>query len=287
MVRDSCLGFLGSFVYDSGDSATARIDKYLQNGIPVMLDSGAFSVLNSGAHIDMSEHTNWVKSWHARNRSETLLLTISLDVIGNQKATIANYEKQIANGAIVVPTIHYPSDPRDISWVLDSPSGWISLGGLVRFLSKSHLDNVISWSAAILQRAHKAGLKVHALGAVVPEIHWALPLDSCDSTYWLSGSRFGQHSLFDPTIRHWRKLKTKSKIAYQYGQMLRDIYNVTPEEIDSDTRGESGRRLAERVAIHSHEIFAETFRKRHGSDLTVYLAGGNPDIAGHYERKQS
>jgi hypothetical protein len=252
-----------------------------------MLDSGAFSVLNSGAQVDLPEHAAWVKSWHDANRSGTLLLTIALDVIGDQQATIRNYRKQISMGAKVVPTIHYPADPRDIDALLDSPSGWISLGGLVRFFSKSHLDNVISWSAAMISRAHKAGVKVHALGAIVPEIHWALPLDSCDSTYWLSGSRFGQHSLFDPKIRHWRKIKTKSKASYKYGRMLRDIYGVDPETIDADTRGEAGRKLAEGLAIQSHDIFAETFRKRHESDLLVYLAGGTPDIIGYNERALS
>jgi hypothetical protein len=281
----SSLGFLGSFVYDKGESATRRIDDYLKAKIPVMLDSGAFSVLNSGAHIDIDDHIKWVKYWKNRNKTSTLLLNISLDVIGNQEATIKNYKYQISKGAIVVPTIHYPTNPKEIDSLLDTPSGWVSLGGLVRFFSKSHLDNVTSWSAAILSRAHKKNIKVHALGAIVPEIHWALPLDSCDSTYWLSGSRFGQHSLFDPTIRHWRKIKTKSKSSYKYGSLLRDIYGTSPEEIDADTRGESGRKLAERLAIHSHDIFADTFRKRHDSDLIIYLAGGHPDIVSHNRKK--
>lgn len=277
----SRLGYLGSFAYDKGDAATNRIKTYLQHGVPVILDSGAFSVLNSGASINMSEHTDWVQQWHQMNTTGTQLLCVALDVIGDHEATIRNYEKQIDRGAIVVPTLHYPTDPKEVSRYAESPSGWINLGGMVRYFSKSHLKNVIAWCAAAINHARRYGLKVHGLGATPPEIHWSIPFDSCDSTYWLSGSRFGQHSIFDPQIRDWRKIKTTSKAAYKYGPLLREYYGLLPSDLDADTRGNEGRMRAERIAIQSHDVFAQTFRERHGSELIVHLAGGSPDIVGY------
>ena len=286
MTKPNRLGYLGSFAYDRGDAATRRIYTYLQHGFPVMLDSGAFSVMNSGARIDINEHTEWVRTWQQRNDTGTQLLCVALDVIGDPAATVRNYEKQIRDGAVVVPTIHYPNDPKQVDAYADSPSGWVNLGGMVRYFSKSHLDNVIAWCAAVISRTRKAGVKVHGLGATPPAIHWLIPFDSCDSTYWLSGSRFGQHSVFDPAIRDWRKIKTGSRAAYKYGNLLRDRYGLDPEVLDADTRGEAGRKLSERVAIQSHDIFAQTFRDRHDSDLIVHLAGGSPDLIGYQEGKQ-
>lgn len=279
------LGYLGSFAYDRGDAATQKISKYLLEGFPVMLDSGAFSVMNSGARIDINEHTEWVRMWQDKNDTGTQLLCVALDVIGDQNATVRNYEKQVNDGASVVPTIHYPNDPDVVDAYADSPTGWVNLGGMVRYFSSSHLNNVIAWCAAVITRTRKHGLKVHGLGATPPKIHWFIPFDSCDSTYWLSGSRFGQHSVFDPTIRDWRKIKTGNRSAYKYGSMLRLRYGLEPDALDADTRGEAGRKFAEKVAIQSHDVFAETFRERHASNLIVHLAGGSPDLVGYKEGK--
>jgi hypothetical protein len=99
------------------------LDEYQQSFDRILVDSGAFSVLNSGAEIDVLEYRDWSERW--RGRADAIA---GLDDIGGDwRASVDNYD-EIPWG---FPTFH-DTDPPDFLPELVAMArergGWLGLG---------------------------------------------------------------------------------------------------------------------------------------------------------------
>jgi hypothetical protein len=272
------LGALFSY-HGAGTSVHRRAAQAADAGIPVVWDSGAWSVFSSGATVDVDDHARWV----AANQGRPQVRHVGLDVIGDRHASVANFRRQRSLGAHVEPTVHYgePLDALD-TYLDDNPSGWVNAGGIVPLSRGNGPRKAAAFLAAVVRRLDGRA-RTHALGATHPDMAGPVPFDACDSTYWMSATRYGLLPLFDPERGDWRKFQFKSRHpqarSHGWGRLhidgrwLRSEYGVSPADLD---------RAADidvvALSVESHRRYADWLSQRHGREVTVYLAGAEQII---------
>lgn len=161
------------------------IQKSIKSHHDVFIDSGAFSAANSGKEIDIEDFCKFIKECGAIHYA-------SLDVIGDSKATLENYDYMVQkHGLKPILTFHMGSTLEELEIVLKADCNYIALGGLV-FSSgiMSHCDEV--WSM-ILNK--KPNLKVHGFGLTNIELMKRYPWYSVDSSSFKSCKRFGRQGI--------------------------------------------------------------------------------------------
>lgn len=133
----------------------------------ILIDSGAYSELNSGKVVDGEAYRDWCQQWHWADAVAGLD-----DIRGDWRRSLANYERY---GGF--PTIHDTDPPEllaDLIPLARERGGWIGIG----LLPPRH--NKGEWVRDTLERIPD-DLHVHG---------WALrlyadtSLDSTDSTNW-------------------------------------------------------------------------------------------------------
>ena len=249
----------------------------MSRGIPVIVDSGAWSNFTGAANVTVEQHAeylraNWIKG--ARH--------IALDVIQDPEGSYRNWLTERRMGLDVEPTIHYGTPPEFVDKYLDEGLGteWINLGGMAHLQSKTSLHRKLAaWSAAVVRRC-PAGTKFHALGGTTPGLNHLMRYDGVDSTYWLQCRKFGDTILFDGTAPKWivvpRGLRKKDwnngrvQRLGRLSQTLQKAFGVSATEV----LAASDDQLTE-LTIIAHKQFGEHFEQRHGHNMVVYLAGSS------------
>lgn len=128
---------------------------YLQSFARVLIDSGAFSVMNSGKRVDVAAYAEWSRPWI----EEADAIAGLDDIEGDWRKSLKNYEAQ----PWAFPTFH-DSDPaellEDLVAMARERSGWIGVGVVPPRHGKA------AWITETLNRI-PADLHVHgwALGA--------------------------------------------------------------------------------------------------------------------------
>lgn len=267
---------------DLTKAALRRSDYAERLGIPVVWDSGAWSVHSRGAVIDPVRHAAWIAD---RQTAGSTARYIGLDVIGDSARTLANHRAQAQAGARAEATIHYGADLA----ILDSiahTTPWLNVGGVAGMTKGNAPIRARAFADALTASAHARGLYVHGLGATHPTLTKRVPFDGIDSTFWMSGARYGLLPLFDPGGGDWRRLhyRTRNRTTrtrgwramHENGRWLRDTYGITPAELDCapDARVRD-------LSITSHRKYAAWLAERHARPVIVYLAGatGIPEAA--------
>ena len=162
------------------------IRKSVDSGHDVFIDSGAFSAENSGKAINLDDYCLFLKECKATYYA-------SLDVIGDAKATMENYEYMVQKyGLKPILAFHMGSELKDLDIILKKQEiKYIALGGLV-FSSgiSQHCDEV--WAYILRNRK---GLRVHGFGLTNIELMQRYPWYSVDSSSFKSCKRFGRQGI--------------------------------------------------------------------------------------------
>lgn len=140
------------------------------------LDSGAFSAWNRGVQIDLEEYIDYCLL--ALEEDPSLIEVIALDVIGDWRAGVKNYERMWAAKVPAIPTFHY-GEPPELLDDLKTAFPWkLCVGGAtdVRGNEKIHQ------AGRLLKRIWP--MRVHGLGFGDEVALKALPFHSTDSTSW-------------------------------------------------------------------------------------------------------
>lgn len=240
------LGILVTFAdpgdVDPGKPRRELVQATADEGWPLVVDSGAFSVFTGKTSITPEQHAEWVLTQkHTPNRRY-----IGLDVIGDPEATLANYRVQRGLGAPVEPTVHYGDPVEQVDRLLEvAETGWLNIGGLVPYLRGSrNLRNVAAFLAA--SRYRQVSLFDSVRG------QWrGFPLGSNTSE-----RREGSWSS-----------------AYRRGGWLRSEYGIEPGDLIDRA---DDRHFILTLAIAGVSRLAEHIAEVHGKPVTVYLAGSDP-----------
>lgn len=280
---------LGGLVTYADSSVRTVMPRLLAVGLPVVVDSGAWSVFTGQATIPLAEHTDWVISQQV-DAIAGAARYVGLDVIGNPVRTHANWVTQRAAGAHVEPTLHFGEAPSEVLRYLD-PDGpglaspWINLGGMVPYLKhKKNHPMLAAWAAAVRRELRDAGhheVLLHGLGQTSAISNRLFPYDGIDSIYWLSPTRLHRSlPLFDSRSGRFRvfrvaqrsvKWRTQSwKELHAHAAWLRAEYGLSAAQV-ADSTNEALLTLT----IRSYAHFVTYMRARHGHDLIGYLAGAS------------
>lgn len=108
------------------DSYRRVLENHDPAGFRLMIDSGAFTAWTKGKQVDIHEYARFLGNLPA----EWEVDAIQLDVIGDHKATLANFLRMLDMGVDVIPvfTRGAPIEDREIMY---QHKDYVALGGLV------------------------------------------------------------------------------------------------------------------------------------------------------------
>lgn len=144
-----------------------------------MLDSGAFSLANSGKSINIDDYIAYL---HANKDIYTAY--INYDDIFDPKKSWENLKYLEQNGLNPIPVYHYGEDVSWLKKMMDNHD-YIGLGGVV-FQSKKNI--VEFWDKIFTLMGDKEGWprwKTHGFGVTSEFLMERYPLHSVDSTSWI------------------------------------------------------------------------------------------------------
>lgn len=135
-----------------------------------VLDSGAFSVFNSGATVSLDDYVSACKDVDAAE-------VFGLDVIGDEDATRRNLELMWSEGIPAIPTYHLGEPESALLWcAANAPK--IALGGRARGGVKRD-----EWVRQCFSRVWPK--KIHGFAMASQQALAMAPFDSVDASSWI------------------------------------------------------------------------------------------------------
>jgi len=152
-----------------------------------MLDSGAYSAFTCGRKIDLQEYIDFCKK--VSNEDPELVEIIALDVIGDWKSSLENYEEMRRQGIEAIPTYHL-GEPAHVLETLCETYPKVAISGYTTLKGERSKKG---YTDAVFGIAWKNGpKKLHALGLGTEDIIKAYPWHSVDASSWqLRPLKFG------------------------------------------------------------------------------------------------
>lgn len=149
-----------------------------------VLDSGAYSVFNSGKIIDVEDYISACRDVDA-------VEIFGLDVIGDYVGTRRNNERMWEAGIEAIPTFHLGDPWSALEAMLHRPK--IALGGIVQASTRNvvHASGTQAWLGQCFARVWPK--RLHGFGLVRPKFIEAYPFHSVDASSWnMAPARFGK-----------------------------------------------------------------------------------------------
>lgn len=214
-LRDNGVLFLLQTYFQMRQWKDDRVEKHIQTPkISFMLDSGAFTFMNSGVKVDWKQYVNeyidFINKWDIKYFIELDLYGI----LGVEKTEKIRKRIEQKTGKKPIPVYH---GTMPISYLrkLCSEYPYIAISATGTIAPSKWVKNK-KLLKQVVKIAHNYGCKVHGLGYTRlselnnPEIGF----DSIDSTAWLSGTRFGIKYSFKNGIL--KREKTKQRMTRNY-----------------------------------------------------------------------
>lgn len=136
-----------------------------------VLDSGAFSVFNSGAKINVEEYIATARDVDADE-------VFGLDVIGDPAQTRMNLDRMWSAGIKAIPTYHRGSPISELRWCAANADK-VAFGGVARMPEGPK----VKWLKQAMQVVWPK--KVHAFGCAGRNALDAAPFHSADASSWV------------------------------------------------------------------------------------------------------
>jgi hypothetical protein len=176
------LRFLVSYFYLAQNKDWDVVDFALDNDIPLMLDSGAWSALTSKQEIDNRLYVEFCKQ-----HKDKFEVIVSLDVIGDWQTTKINHDEMQQAGIDSLPTFHIDSPFDELERLLEQNS-YIGIGGIA---GKGNQIKTRNWINYVNHLAD--GHKFHGFGVTTPNLLKLYDWYSVDGTTWMTGAiRYGR-----------------------------------------------------------------------------------------------
>lgn len=222
------LALLVSYWHILNSKGWAVVNWANEQGVPVFLDSGAFSAFNSGAQINLSDYIAFCKE-----HKDKFDAIASLDVIADWKASEINYNKMRQAGIdYSIHTFHI-KEPFSFLEELITENDYIALGVAgtqTRWEYKRHLWRWLIKCFQIIQEVNPV-CRVHGFGLTSDKIMYSFPFYSVDSTTWLVARMFGEAIVKDGR-RLVRVGRDKPK---NYKKYYRLVNHLLPREKSQPT----------------------------------------------------
>lgn len=179
------VNLLLSYAFHEGTDLAA-IRRNLVCGL-LMADSGAFTAHTKGRAITLDGYAAFLEKWRG-----CWDYAVTLDAIGDGRATAANTRKLHARGLPVMPVFTRGDTLTDFDAMVRDV-GYVCVGGLVGLPAQAQVARV----GMLQRRALDAGGGIHALGiGSIPALRAARPYSS-DASSVSSAFKFGVLVYFD------------------------------------------------------------------------------------------
>lgn len=238
------------------DNALKVLKTFNNDRLRLVYDSGAFKAWKSGKPINIDDYCKFIetvpcKPWRY----------FTLDVIGDEGATLKNYEIMLRRGFNPVPIFTRGADISHVDEYYKT-SDVIGIGGLTHVRRNKKYVNMIMKVVA--------GRKVHLLGYTnMDYIKFYRPY-MCDASSWESGSRFGQLKLYLGKGK-FETITRKTFIKRPAPGICRAIkrmgFKVSDFSIESNWHG--GKGLMRQLCIKNIMFTARDIEKFLGTKLFV------------------
>jgi len=149
-----------------------------------MLDSGAYSAFTVGHTINILDYIAECKRRLADRR---LVDIISLDVIGDWRASLRNTKLMWKAGIEAIPVFHY-GEPWDVLTGMAKDYPMICIAG---YTISHALPWRMGYTSECFHRVWPA--KIHGLGMTSTAIQMKFPFWSVDASTWTNPTRFGTY----------------------------------------------------------------------------------------------
>jgi len=192
----------------------------IENKIPHMLDSGAFSAMHSGANIDIQAYCEFIKEHGAKFEK-----VAQLDCIGDWKGTEKNLDYMRGQGLDPIPVFHTNEPFEWLDELLKNNYLCVGVTG-----SKLRQPQIIAWLVEVFKRREKINpvCKMHGFALTSAKIMKYFDWDTCDSSTWLIGQKFSR-IIFGEDLR-----------SYERGQWHK-IKHLIPDDVFISPSGSSDR----------------------------------------------
>lgn len=189
LLRDTHV--LQSFAYNF-----EGVEKYYPYCKSLMLDSGAFTVMNSKSRMSNFEPMKYCKAYAEHIKKNNIDTFIELDiesVYGFDVYRDCLHQLEDITGKEPIYVFHKWRG-LDYFEELVRQKKYIALGDVSVGGGSRKLYKYFPW---FLNKAHENNCKVHGLAFTsIPDLR-VMPFDSVDSSRWLSGGRYARVSRFD------------------------------------------------------------------------------------------
>lgn len=178
-------------------------------GADLMLDSGAFSVLDNGMRVESWDA--YIEEYAAFIKRYDISKFIELDiesVVGMKEMERLRNKLEKLTGKQCMPVWHKWRGLDYFKRMCDEYP-YVCFGGLMSDgVSLQKLEQVFPW---FISEAHKRGAKIHCLGYSPTDLSKKpFRFDSVDSSSWVSGNRFGHIYLFNESKGIMEKFDKKA-----------------------------------------------------------------------------
>lgn len=170
-------------------------ERLYYKGVDLLLDSGAFTFMVSGAKVDWDKYVEEYAAFINKYQIEKFFELDIDSIVGLQEVERLRAKLETLTGRKCIPVWH-KSRGLDYWRKMCESYSYIAFGGLMTDgVPKSVIKKMLP---TFIDMAHKQNSKVHVLGFTPCDILAEnIPLDSADSTTWIVGNRSGTIYKFD------------------------------------------------------------------------------------------
>lgn len=230
--------------------------------IRLLIDSGAFTAWKAGTTISIDDYCKFIESLPV-----TPWRYFSLDVIGNPKGTLKNYEIMVKRGFKPIPIFTRGEDPSYLDDYYKT-SDVVGIGGLVG--TKKNKGFV----KGIMKVVN--GRKVHWLGFTNLDFLKVFKPYMADSSTWEMGARFANCPLYlGRGLPNIQITKQSIQIHLRNPQIVQAIesYGFNPNDLLIKENWSGGRSITRRLSAKSMRRLSEDVGKNIGTNLFLAAAG--------------
>lgn len=236
------------------------VQRMLDEGADVILDSGAFTAFSKGTPINLDGYMEYL---HTLPKSRALRY-MALDVIGDPAATLLNYDVMRSNGLTPIPVVQRGASMAEAEHYAGT-SSLVAFGGLVGRSQTYVMRQVQPYLPAL------GGTPFHLLGTTSAPLCSRLRPASVDASSWDAAGRFGVFSMYCGGGR----IKAISRADYTGPQRMAiagyvQSLGYDPQVLlkDSEWRGRNS--LSSEISARSWIEYGRDLQAHTGT--TVYIA---------------
>lgn len=222
--------------------------------VDLFADSGAYSAATTGAGINLTDYTTWLRDW-----APLFTVRANLDVIGDYRATERNFHELQDSGCDPLPVFH-AGEPWQILEKMCASYRYVALGGVARMASadSGRQKELMRWLVRAFLTGRDHGTVFHGFGVTSASLARDLPFYSLDSSSYSFAQRWALLYLWDARNLKMHAVFIRNRAMVRQYRDLFPLHGLSPAEVAAPgfMRAATGTRRDDRLALTSAAVCA-------------------------------